>query len=109
MPIKEVQSPESIAGVPPCESPMDVKGQFGVDSDAARHDMKGSLEMSRTNSYPIGGDHFDEVGCSSERRAGKAFVGQRESGSRWVWGRPAAPRSSNPGVGSGRPPGRRSA
>jgi NAD(P)-dependent dehydrogenase (short-subunit alcohol dehydrogenase family) len=33
------------------ESPMDVKRQFGVDGDAARHDMKGPLEMSRTDSY----------------------------------------------------------
>jgi hypothetical protein len=30
---------------------MVVKGQFGVDGDAARHDMKGSLENSRKNSY----------------------------------------------------------
>jgi hypothetical protein len=35
----------------PNESPMDVKGQFGVDGDAARHDMKGSLENSRKDSY----------------------------------------------------------
>jgi hypothetical protein len=35
----------------PNESPMDVKGQFGVDGDAARHDMKGPLEMSRADSY----------------------------------------------------------
>jgi hypothetical protein len=30
---------------------MDIKGQFGVDGDAARHDMKGPLEMSRADSY----------------------------------------------------------
>jgi hypothetical protein len=34
-----------------CESPMDVKGQFGIEGDAARHDMKGPLEMSRADSY----------------------------------------------------------
>jgi hypothetical protein len=33
------------------ESPLDVKGRFGVDGDIPRRDMKGSREMSRTNSY----------------------------------------------------------
>src|SRR5665213_893321 len=37
--------------VPPTESPMCVKGQFGVDGDAARHDMNGPLEISRADSY----------------------------------------------------------
>jgi hypothetical protein len=38
-------------GVTPYESPMDVKGSFDVDGDAARQDMKGPLEMSRADSY----------------------------------------------------------
>ena len=56
------------------ESPMDVKGQFGVDGDAARHDMKGPLENVEDRLL-LGHrcDHFDEVGCSSERRAGKSL------------------------------------
>jgi hypothetical protein len=33
-------------------------------------------------------DHCDEVGCSSERRAGKSLAGQRERGSRDMWARP---------------------
>jgi hypothetical protein len=37
-------APVTWAEVAQCESPMDVKGQFFVEGDAARHDMKGSLE-----------------------------------------------------------------
>jgi transcriptional regulator len=43
--------PTTYYGVVQFESPMDVKGQFGVDGDAARHDMKGPLENTRTDSY----------------------------------------------------------
>jgi hypothetical protein len=49
--IREFGSAGASEGVPHNESPMDVNTQFGVDGDAARHDMKGPLEMSRTDSY----------------------------------------------------------
>jgi hypothetical protein len=68
---------------------MDVKVQFWFEGDVARHDMKGSHEEEDRLLLGHRCDHFDKVGCSSERRAGKSDAGQRERGSRGIWARPA--------------------